>query len=187
MTGRETGRRGMVVAALIAALALWVVRERRDRPRSVPPRVAPAERITTGLPGCTDLPACELHCSGGDSEACFELANEYVEGRHVTRDETRAAALYVSACDHGNAAACASAGRMYEFAHGVSQDTARALQFYDVGCNAGSMTCCYNQALVLSRRAGSAADRERATDLFARVCRAGSQTACAQIRADAGP
>src|SRR5262245_42703642 len=52
----------------------------------------------------------EEACNAGDAKACFNLGLLFAEGRGMSKDEARAAALFTKACDGGNAWGCFNLG-----------------------------------------------------------------------------
>jgi TPR repeat protein len=73
---------------------------------------------------------------------CANLGNSYWNGRGVSQDDTRAAALYSRACDSRNAAACSSLGVCYWSGRGVTKDLGKARLYLIKGCGLGNQWGC---------------------------------------------
>ncbi len=72
------------------------------------------------------------------------LARDPVVGRGlgVAKDESKAATLYLRACDASDAPACVSLGLLYSQGRGVKADPAKAHALFDKACNAGFARGC---------------------------------------------
>lgn len=88
-----------------------------------------APGAAAGLPPQqTDAAAPAGTSDAGPAVASFNLAGRYEDGRGVDKDEARAAALYVQACDGGVRGGCSNLGPMYESGQGVTKDARSGLQ-----------------------------------------------------------
>ncbi len=117
--------------------------------------------------------ACQLSTSACDLDAYL-----HATGKAGVKDEARATARYVLACEAGNALACSSAASRIAHGTGVAADGPRAVAIWERACETGAGDDCYEAGL--SYRDGELvpADRARALDLFGRGCLRGSPAAC---------
>ncbi|MGA3335371.1 MAG: hypothetical protein ABSC62_14545 [Terracidiphilus sp.] len=81
-------------------------------------------------------------CNGGDMAACFDLGEQYDQGRGVAADAARAAALYEKACDGRVAAACQKLGDDYWYGIGVPTDKQKGATLMKKGCTLGYPWAC---------------------------------------------
>jgi TPR repeat protein len=132
---------------------------------------------------CADVSRCERECDAGAAESCRKLAASYGFGRGVTKDETRATALYEHACDMEDSAGCVFAGQMHEYARGVAKDDAAAAKLYERACDRLWAPGCYNLAIMYERGTGVRADRVKARELYHSACKGGALSACDKERA----
>ncbi len=109
-------------------------------------------------------------CDGGFPSACAHLGFLYSTGRGMSRDDTRATALFEVACDGGDPAGCYNVGLMYEKQRGVPRNDARALLGYVHGCEGGYPQACTNLGFLYDRGIGVIANPERAARLYERAC-----------------
>ncbi len=136
--------------------------------------------MTLGIaPGtCSDAVACETECDGGSADQCRRLAETYVFGTGVGKDEARATGLYERGCELGDPAACVYAGRMHEFAHGVPKDDERAARLYARACDLAWAAGCYNLAVMRERGTGVPQNLAKAAELYRVACEAGAKLGC---------
>jgi TPR repeat protein len=73
----------------------------------------------------------------GDTDAMFNLATSYEDGRGVDQDEAEAARLYRQAADLGNTDAMYYIGGKYENGEGVTKDLAKARSYYQKAADGG--------------------------------------------------
>ncbi len=152
-----------------------------NRNRSSGPESAPSGTVITIDPtffACADVEVCERECDAGSADSCRRLAASYGFGRGVTKDETRATAIYDHACDMKDPSACVFAGQMYEYGRGTGKDYERAAKLYERACNLAWTPGCYNLAIMYERGTGVPADRHRAAELYQVACTAGAHAAC---------
>ncbi|HVV85043.1 MAG TPA: tetratricopeptide repeat protein, partial [Kofleriaceae bacterium] len=117
--------------------------------------------------------ACQLSPSACDLDAYL-----HATGKTGDKDEARATASYVRACQAGNGIACSSAASRIAHGTGVAADGPLAVAIWERGCETGAGDDCYEAGL--SYRDGELvpADHARALDLFRRGCLRGSPDAC---------
>jgi len=161
----------------------------RDR-SSAHEQPAPSSSVITlgvSIGTCPDVAACEKECDAGSADRCRRLAATYAFGEGVSKDETRATALYEHACDMSDPSACVFAGQMYEYARGVDKDDARAARLYGRGCDLKYVAGCYNLGIMFERGTGVPQDRAKAADLYQVACEAGAKQSCEKAKEMRGP
>lgn len=116
-------------------------------------------------------------CNGGHLPACRTLGWLHENGRGVTRELTRARALYRRACEGGEMESCKSLGFLFDTA--TPPDRARAATLYQRACEGGVLEACNNLANLYLGGDGVTRDIGRAIALYDRVCAAGGhERAC---------
>lgn len=103
-----------------------------------------------GRAGAPDLSKAELllakTCSDLENSAGCEgvvrLAKVYDTGTGTTKNEAKAATLYVQACDVNIADACFAVGEMYQTGRGIAKDTEKATVAFQRACNGGLQKAC---------------------------------------------
>jgi len=80
-------------------------------------------------------------CDGGDVRACFRLGQLLTQGRGVTREPARAAALFEKAC-RSDVRACVDLALLLQQGDGVPRDAARATQLLTSACADGEPYAC---------------------------------------------
>ncbi len=97
---------------------------------STPDRVAGV--IAAPMAPCgDDLAGCMRRCESGHASSCIRLGNIHLMGKQAPRDWTKAAALYVLACDAGNAGGCTNLAVLTEYGFGLLPDSIVARSLYD--------------------------------------------------------
>ena len=98
---------------------------------------------TTDALAQTRVADLQQACAGGDASACYNLGWMYDDGEGVTKDLSRAAALYEQSCTGGYARGCFNLGLLYGNGEGVTEDSTRCtiitLLQGVVGCSAGEV------------------------------------------------
>lgn len=132
------------------------------------------------MPGaCNSYDTCNSSCNAGAMSACLAVGNMLFNGTGgVQKDEARAYALFVRACEGGEAAGCSNRGWRELAGQGTSKDAARALASFERACNEQSTIGCFGVGVVLRGGHGPAADKTRAKVAFQRACDAGEKVAC---------
>jgi hypothetical protein len=166
--------------ALLSLLALAACDRGRSSARGTPAPSASVITIGAAIGGCDDVGVCAKECDAGSADRCRRLAATYALGQGVDRDEARAAALYVKACEMKDPAACVFAGQMNEYARGVPKDETAAARFYERACDQGWAGGCYNYAIMLEHGRGVPVDLDKAGALYQMACTAGAKSACVQ-------
>ncbi|MBK9033346.1 MAG: sel1 repeat family protein [Myxococcales bacterium] len=126
----------------------------------------------TRLAGLADR-ACELATS-----ACDLSAFLYATGKGGVRDEARATAAYVTACQAGNATACSAAAARIAHGTGTAADGALAVRIWVRACETGSGHDCFQAAVALRDGELVPADAARALALLEVGCVRRSAAAC---------
>ena len=108
-------------------------------------------------------------CELGDAIGCSNAANYWSNGKGVTANKERAAALYTKACDGKFGDACELLGVMIYSGDGVPKDVAKALAIFNKGCEQKSANSCKN-AGVIYRDEASLADPAKALERFTTGC-----------------
>jgi len=75
-------------------------------------------------------------------DACARLGNAYADGDGVGRDDSKAVALFVRACELGLADACLGAGLAYRRGQGVPKNTRLSLELLGKACDGGVAEAC---------------------------------------------
>ncbi len=117
--------------------------------------------------------ACQLATSTCDLDAYL-----HATGKGGVKDEVRATASYLRACEAGNALACSSAASRIARGTGVTADGRRAVAIWERACETGAGADCFEAGLAYRDGELIVADRARALDLFGRGCVRGSAAAC---------
>jgi hypothetical protein len=117
--------------------------------------------------------ACQLSASACDLDAYL-----HATGKGGVKDDARATASYVKACQAGNPLACSSAASRIARGTGVAADGRLAVSIWERACETGAGDDCYEAGLAYRDGELIAADRARAFDLFRRGCVRGSPAAC---------
>ena len=125
----------------------------------------PAQPKTPGAPPATPSTS---------AEGLFDQGLSSYKGKQFSR----AAELYLRACDGGERKGCNSLGLMYENGEGVAQDLNRAADLFKRACDAGGSGGCTNLGLMYHHGEGVVKDLNRAADFFGRACDAGGPPGC---------
>ncbi|MBP8810422.1 MAG: SEL1-like repeat protein [Kofleriaceae bacterium] len=120
---------------------------------------------------------------------CDLTAYLFATGAAGLRDEARATAAYLTACQAGNPTACSAAATRIAHGAGTRADGALAVKIWERACATGAGGDCFQAAIAYRDGALIAADRTRAQGLFEVGCLRGSAAACEDAgleRLDAG-
>ena len=128
-----------------------------------------------------DGKGCAEQCDRGEVRSCYHLGVMTQNGAGASKDEARAADLFLRACDGGVAIACLELGLMFEREIGVTRDYARAAELYKRGCDAGEAQSCNLLGILYNQGRGVAVDMARAAELYARSCDGGYPSACGNL------
>ncbi|MFD1745304.1 peptidoglycan-binding protein [Rhizobium helianthi] len=108
--------------------------------------------------------------SRGDSQAMFEIASRFTEGRNgVTADPKEAAHWYQLAADRGFAPAQYRLGSLYEKGTGVARDMTKAIALYQSAAEAGNASAMHNLAVLQASGANGTADYKSAVSWFTKA------------------
>jgi len=124
--------------------------------------------------------AREFRCSKGEADDCLELGARYLRGEAgVTKDETKAASLFQTACDGGSITACELYGKMLRDGRGVPKDEAKAEALLGKACSVGAGGAC----TALGMAAMKNGDSVVAVDRLTKACDANDGMGCASLGA----
>lgn len=126
--------------------------------------------------------AAELYryaCDQDHAPACRGLGSMHERGLSVDRDEARAHALYVQACEGGDAPACTV---LAEKMVGEGPATSHALALFAQACHRGDPYACGEYGAQLALRPDQA---EQSRVYYERACVGGVATACRTLLTDA--
>jgi TPR repeat protein len=123
-----------------------------------------------------------IACDGGIARGCGNLGTMYQNGKGVSPDLVRAAALYRKACDGDGWGACYFLGGMYNEGTGVSKDQAQAAAFFRRACEEGSDSRgCNSLGIAYGNGVGVAQNSAQAAAMFKKACDLGFQTGCQNL------
>jgi TPR repeat protein len=103
------------------------------------------------------------------------------QAAEATKDFTRAAALYVKACNGRGAAGCTGLGVLYNRGLGVTRDTTQAAVYYERGCTLGDMAGCNNLGTMYQFGSIGFRDPAKAAGLYERACSNAQMDGCANL------
>lgn len=112
-------------------------------------------------------------CDRGAWPLCTQLGQAYADGI-VPDDDSRAAALFGTACSHDDPDACFLLGKLQ-----LASDPAKSVQLFTSNCEKGDLRGC--DALGDMWRVGTDAtprSREHALSIYDRACRGGNDFDC---------
>jgi TPR repeat protein len=119
-----------------------------------------------------------IACDGGIARGCGNLGTMYQNGKGVSPDLVRAAALYRKACDGDGWGACYFLGGMYNEGTGVSKDQAQAAAFFRRACEEGSDSRgCNSLGIAYGNGVGVAQNSAQAAAMFKKACDLGFRQA----------
>ncbi len=120
----------------------------------MPARIAVVLLIASAVAAQTpkdEVKALEKSCKGGAAPDCVQLAERYVEGQGVSRDEEKATDYYEKACGLGLGPACLELAHRRRSGKGTKPDVEKAAELYQQVCTWDIATGCAE----LARHAGS--------------------------------
>jgi serine/threonine-protein kinase len=120
-------------------------------------------------------------CDKGDAAACNRLGVRYARGDGVTRDETKAFALYKRACDRKLAVGCVNVGSMLFDGTGVLKDETLGAHMFSQGCEGGAPGGCLNLSVAYAGGRGVPRDAAESVAYAERACSGGALAGCARI------
>jgi hypothetical protein len=83
-------------------------------------------------------------CDAGDAGSCFDLAQMYLQGKGVAKDEGHAVTLLEAGCRIPDARSCERAAQIYE--HRKKPEPMTAQSYYRRACQAGATPTCAKAA-----------------------------------------
>lgn len=123
------------------------------------------------------IPFLEKGCALNDGSACERLAKRYLEGKGVTADANKAAAIYLARCDAGHGYTCAALATLY-YSGPLPLDKQRAFELYMKGCDNKVYLSCNNAAVMLLKGDGVPLNRDRALAMYESECDRKQTGAC---------
>ncbi|HUF45180.1 MAG TPA: tetratricopeptide repeat protein, partial [Aestuariivirgaceae bacterium] len=136
---------------------------------SARPRTALAETLPSEI-GPLSLRQAAI---GGDAIAQFVVANRYLEGKAVARDEKQAAQWLSQAARQGLTVAQYRLGSMYEHGRGMPLDRNEAQVWYEKAAARGNITAMHNLAVLYTEPSAGQRYYELAANWFRRAAERG--------------
>jgi localization factor PodJL len=109
----------------------------------------------------------------GDTQALYEIAARYTEGRGLAADRTEAAKWYKLAADRGLAPAQYRLANLYEKANGVERNLSEAKRYYTLAAEQGNAGAMHNLAVLLASDAAGQPDFTTAAQWFIKASELG--------------
>ena len=123
----------------------------------------------------------EKRCAAKNNEACYFLAEFYIEGAVVKKDYKKAISIYKKLISAESLFGYLGLGTMYEKGFGVKEDHYTAMEYYDHSCSLDSALGCMKLADLYERGTVIRFDPERTLSLYMRACSLKSMEACSMI------
>ncbi|MFJ1307838.1 cell division protein PodJ [Agrobacterium sp. P15N1-A] len=153
------------VPAVDAANSGTVAQNEPSAPAQVAATAAPAQDAITVPAGIAPASLAEA-AAKGDTQALFEIAARYTDGRGVAADRTEAAKWYKLAADRGLAPAQYRLANLYEKANGVERNLPEAKRYYTLAAEQGNAGAMHNLAVLLASDAAGQPDFAAAAQWF---------------------
>ncbi|WP_454700233.1 cell division protein PodJ [Agrobacterium burrii] len=142
---------------------------------------APTQTVTTVIPPQDAIavpagiePASLAEAAAkGETQALFEIAARYTEGRGVAADRAEAAKWYKLAADRGLAPAQYRLANLYEKANGVERNLSEAKRYYTLAAEQGNAGAMHNLAVLLASDAAGQPDFTAAAQWFIKASELG--------------
>jgi hypothetical protein len=96
-------------------------------------------------------------------------------------DYTKAAGLFLKACNEGYYRACTNLGNAYFHGKGVSQDSAMAIKYYTKACEGGDANGCRNLGNGYVHGIGVTKDFVKAANMYTKSCELGNSDGCINL------
>ncbi|WP_082065528.1 cell division protein PodJ [Agrobacterium arsenijevicii] len=109
----------------------------------------------------------------GDTQALYEIAARYTEGRGLAADRAEAAKWYKLAADRGLAPAQYRLANLYEKANGVERNLSEAKRYYTLAADQGNAGAMHNLAVLLASDAAGQPDFTAAAQWFIKASELG--------------
>ena len=104
--------------------------------------------------------------ASGNAAAQFVVASNYLDGKSIEQDFTKAAAWYQKAAGQGLAPAQYRLATLFERGRGVPQDIAAARLWYERAAEGGNVKAMHNAAVIASSAQDGQPDYSRAAKWF---------------------
>ncbi|MBB4400718.1 MULTISPECIES: cell division protein PodJ [Rhizobium/Agrobacterium group] len=153
------------VPAVDAANSGTVAQNEPSAPAQVAATAVPAQDAITVPAGIEPASLAEA-AAKGDTQALFEIAARYTDGRGVAADRTEAAKWYKLAADRGLAPAQYRLANLYEKANGVERNLPEAKRYYTLAAEQGNAGAMHNLAVLLASDAAGQPDFAAAAQWF---------------------
>jgi localization factor PodJL len=153
------------VPAVDAANSGTVAQNEPSAPAQVAATAAPAQDAIAVPAGIEPASLAEA-AAKGDTQALFEIAARYTDGRGVAADRTEAAKWYKLAADRGLAPAQYRLANLYEKANGVERNLPEAKRYYTLAAEQGNAGAMHNLAVLLASDAAGQQDFAAAAQWF---------------------
>lgn len=153
------------VPVVDAANSGTVAQNEPSAPAQVAATAAPAQDAITVPAGIEPASLAEA-AAKGDTQALFEIAARYTDGRGVAADRTEAAKWYKLAADRGLAPAQYRLANLYEKANGVERNLPEAKRYYTLAAEQGNAGAMHNLAVLLASDAAGQPDFAAAAQWF---------------------
>ena len=109
------------------------------------------------------------HAVKGNTEAQFQVAQAYWDGKGISQDDQEAARWYRLAADHGLPKAQTNLGYMYATGRGVERNDTEAFKWFLRAATAGSAAACSDVAVMFKAGRGTPRDDKAAFEWFTRA------------------
>ncbi|MCZ7497061.1 cell division protein PodJ [Agrobacterium rhizogenes] len=153
------------VPAVDAANSGTLAQNEPSAPAQAAATAAPAQDAITVPAGIEPASLAEA-AARGDTQALFEIAARYTDGRGVAADRTEAAKWYKLAADRGLAPAQYRLANLYEKANGVERNLPEAKRYYTLAAEQGNAGAMHNLAVLLASDAAGQPDFAAAAQWF---------------------
>ncbi|QXC50930.1 cell division protein PodJ [Agrobacterium salinitolerans] len=153
------------VPAVDAANSGTVAQNEPSAPAQVAATTVPVQDAITVPAGIEPASLAEA-AAKGDTQALFEIAARYTDGRGVAADRTEAAKWYKLAADRGLAPAQYRLANLYEKANGVERNLPEAKRYYTLAAEQGNAGAMHNLAVLLASDAAGQPDFAAAAQWF---------------------
>ncbi len=160
------------VPAVDPAKSDTVAQNEGPKPVAVATTTIPAEDAIAVPAGIEPASLAEA-AAKGDTQALFEIAVRYTDGRGVTADRAEAAKWYKMAADRGLAPAQYRLANLYEKANGVDRNLAEAKRYYTLAAEQGNAGAMHNLAVLLASDAAGQPDFSAAAQWFIKASELG--------------
>ncbi|MFK3777416.1 cell division protein PodJ [Agrobacterium sp. NPDC089420] len=160
------------VPAVDAAKSDTVAQSEGPKPAEVTTTAVPAQD-TIAVPAGIEPASLAEAAAKGDTQALFEIAARYTDGRGVTADRAEAAKWYKLAADRGLAPAQYRLANLYEKANGVERNLPEAKRYYTLAAEQGNAGAMHNLAVLLASDAAGQPDFASAAQWFIKASELG--------------